>query len=237
MTNIVPLIISIIPAFALLIYFYKKDHQKPEPKGMILLAFILGVISILPVIFIELIFGEFEKSLSGWTAITFKSFVTAAGTEEGIKLLFVIFFLYNIKSFDEVTDGIIYTVTLSLGFACLENVLYSVDDLTIALYRAFTAVPAHAIFSGIMGFYVGLAKVKPEQKGSLLLKAFLIGVFLHGLYDFIVFGSTHVLKSVNNEYYGLIPLGLVLLFVIGGFWFLKKKIEEAKKLDTEYKLS
>ena len=237
MTNIVPLIISIIPAIALLIYFYRKDTQKPEPKGMILIAFILGIISIVPAVFIELLLGEYEKSLSPWTAITFKSFVVAAGAEEGIKLLFVILFLYNRKAFDEVTDGIIYTVTLSLGFACLENVLYSIDNLTIAFYRAFTAVPAHAIFSGIMGFYVGLSKIKPEQKGFLFLKAFLIGVFLHGLYDLIVFGSTHILKSVSNELYGIIPIVLIGVFVIVGFRFLKKKIKEAKMLDTEHKLS
>ena len=56
------------------------------------------------------------------------------------------------KDFNEPIDGIVYGVCVSLGFATLENIYYvyvlpdyfETTSLSLAILRAFSAVPAHA---------------------------------------------------------------------------------------------
>jgi RsiW-degrading membrane proteinase PrsW (M82 family) len=56
------------------------------------------------------------------------------------------------------------------------------------LLRAFTAFPAHLVFAIAMGYYVGKAKFAPHgERLHWLLRALLVSLLLHGLYDFLVF--------------------------------------------------
>ena len=76
---------------------------------------------------------------------------------------------------------------VSMGFAAFENILYvSQDGLEVALLRAFTAIPAHATFGIIMGYFMGKAKFSNNK-----IKWNLIGlcsaILLHGTYDFFLF--------------------------------------------------
>jgi len=53
----------------------------------------------------------------------------------------------------------VYAVYDSLGFAAAENLLDVYDNgIAVGLLRAVTAVPAHALFGVIMGYYLSLAK-------------------------------------------------------------------------------
>ena len=71
------------------------------------------------------------------------------------------FLVYKMKDFNEPTDGIVYGVCASLGFATLENIyyVYALSDyfettsLSLAIARAFSAVPAHAAFGALMGYF------------------------------------------------------------------------------------
>jgi RsiW-degrading membrane proteinase PrsW (M82 family) len=48
---------------------------------------------------------------------------------------------------------------VSMGFAAFENILYVFQGgFKVALLRAFTAIPAHATFGVIMGYYMGKSK-------------------------------------------------------------------------------
>ena len=66
------------------------------------------------------------------------------------------------KEFDEPTDGMVYGVIASLGFATLENIYYvyvlkdyfETTSMTLAIVRSFSAIPAHALFGAFMGYYL-----------------------------------------------------------------------------------
>jgi RsiW-degrading membrane proteinase PrsW (M82 family) len=82
-------------------------------------------------------------------------------------------------------------VAIALGFATLENFLFlSSRGLAIAWERAIFAVPAHALFGGCMGFYVGHAKFAPADGTHFrrfwlaMALSFLVPVGFHGAYDF-----------------------------------------------------
>ena len=47
MNLVISLALAIIPAVIILIYFYRKDRAKPEPKGIIIRIFLPGLIPVL----------------------------------------------------------------------------------------------------------------------------------------------------------------------------------------------
>jgi len=229
---------AIAPAIFLLVYYYKQDSAKPEPKGLIFKIFMLGFASIIPAIIIELIVDSFVNVYAFLPIFYYllKSFFVAALVEESLKLFIVKKFAYNDVHFDEVMDGIVYTVVASLGFACFENVLYVMgSDWEVAILRAFTAVPLHAISAGIMGFYIGKAKFANSyiEERSLIMKGFWFAIIFHGVYDFLIF---------SMPVFGMLSGLLVIPQLIFGFIFLRKKIklaiaediQEGRTLEVDY---
>ncbi|MDC7228186.1 MAG: PrsW family glutamic-type intramembrane protease [Spirochaetales bacterium] len=209
------ILLAILPALALILYFYRRDSQKKEPVVLIWKIFVIGFFSVFPAVLIELVLDEFAGSSNSLQNIFVRAFVVAALVEEGIKLAVVRFFVFNRNDFDEITDGIIYTITASMGFACFENILYSTGGLSTVLLRAFTAVPLHAIASGIMGYYIGYSKFSDT---NAIAKGLLIAVVIHGLYDFVLFTGT--------------ALGFLVIPLLIICWFiLRKLMKKALLLD------
>ncbi|MBU0757664.1 MAG: PrsW family intramembrane metalloprotease [Nanoarchaeota archaeon] len=222
-----PFLLAIAPALYLVYYFYQKDRKKPEPKGLIIKIFLLGILSTIPVIIIEMFLGSFENLFKDpLIGILFRSFMIAGLTEESFKFLVVKKFAYNKVEFDEIMDGIIYVIVASLGFACLENILYVYNGgFVVGFFRAFTAVPMHAVTSGLMGFYIGKAKfAKKKNEKYYFFMGLLLAVLVHGLYDFLVFYG-----SLNNIW--LLFLNLPLL--IGTYLVLMRMIKKAINLDAK----
>lgn len=62
-------------------------------------------------------------SRNGLPAPMIKSFLVAGIVEEGLQLSIVIRFAFSREWFDEVMDGILFTVVAGMGFACLKNML------------------------------------------------------------------------------------------------------------------
>ena len=76
---------------------------------------------------------------------------------------------------------------VSMGFATLENVLYVFQHgVSTGILRAFTAVPAHATFAILMGYFMGKAKFSKNRIVSNLT-GLLFATLFHGAYDFFLF--------------------------------------------------
>ena len=156
----IPFLFAIIPSIFLVRYFYLQDINKPEPIRLIVKVFFMGILCTIPVIILETIISIIIKPLAYDEAIFsfLQAFVVAGLCEESMKLAVVLFFIYNDKHFDEIMDGIVYTIVASLGFACLENIMYvSKGGLSVALIRCLTAVPLHAFCGVLMGFLITLS--------------------------------------------------------------------------------
>jgi RsiW-degrading membrane proteinase PrsW (M82 family) len=153
--------------------------------------------------------------------IFFKAFIVAGLVEEFLKLTVVRLTVYRTNAFDEVMDGIVYAVAAGLGFACMENVLYVLGrPLSVALIRAFTAVPLHALASGLMGYAVGRAKfaASAAQERSWMRRGLAVAVLVHGLYNWLLFVT---------PLYGPLPnLGLIPLLLVG-FLVLRARVRSA----------
>lgn len=184
------LILSIAPALLIIFYIYYSDKYDKEPKHLLFICFLFGAIgSILFASVSHLLFSqtlpELEKEVV-WIQFC-KAFIIVALVEEFSKYVFVRYFAQTREAFDEPFDGIVYAVMVSMGFAVTENLAYAFQGgLEIAIFRAFTAVPAHATFGIIMGYYMGKAKFSRKRVTYNLMGLGLATVF-HGIYDFFLF--------------------------------------------------
>lgn len=179
------LITALLPIVVLLIFIYHKDKYNKEPIGKLLLTFFVGCMSVVPAGLMEQMLSAYQPEHPILGAI-YDGYVVAGLSEELWKLLLLMLVIWRSRHFDEYFDGIVYATYLSLGFACVENVMYvfgSTDPMGTAFMRGLLAVPAHFLFAVTMGYYLSIAKFDPEKRPSHLLKAFLFPALLHGTYD------------------------------------------------------
>ncbi len=155
--------LSALPAGGLLFYFYRRDKARPEPLGLVGKSVLFGFLAVAPAAGIEILLGSVLPPLRGLPGALVEAFLVAGLVEESVKLFFVKRYLFRRPEFDERADGIVYAICVSLGFAFVEDFLYGYADLGVLLLRAFTAVPLHAVASGVMGYYVGIEKIEGRR--------------------------------------------------------------------------
>jgi len=192
MNSLVLLALALAPGAAIGLYIYFKDKYEREPIGLVVLSFFMGVVSTIITLLISWpvnwIIPIEEKSISEQAV---HAFLLVALIEEFSKFIFVRWVLYPNKNFNEPFDGIVYAVSVSLGFAGLENILYvmnSENGIATGIMRMFTAVPAHATFAVLMGYFMGIAKCE-KGKAHYVWYGLGAATLFHGAYDYFWFIS------------------------------------------------
>ncbi len=220
------LLLAIAPVFSIILYIYFQDKYDKEPKRLLAISFVLGgVVSILIVFVLYLFTGRFiplTDEFSIWQQFI-QAFVVVALAEEFSKYVIVNYYAQPQKAFNEPYDGIMYAVMVSMGFACTENILYVINGgYQVALLRALTAVPAHAVFGIIMGFYMGKSKFS-NRSVLFNLTGLFLAVLFHGAYDFFLF-----INFIPG-----ISIGAFISLIIG--IFLSKKAIKAHQDNSHFR--
>lgn len=214
--------LSIVPAFVLTGAFWTSDPTRREPLFLLAATFLLS-----------LLFASFAATLNTVlepffglipvVGVPLFFFLVVGPVEEFVKWLGIRVYAFRASEFDTVVDGVVYGAVAGLGFAAIENLIYIVllsstvtpveilverqYAISAAITRAFVG-PGHVIFSAWAGFYLGLAKFNPANRGPIVLKGLLIAAFIHATYNTLV---------------TLLPLSILsfvaLLVVYHGFWF------------------
>jgi len=182
------LLLALAPVVIIMFYVYFRDKYEKEPVRLILKGILLGAVIIFPVGIIENYLLGYGKAFETIPKAAWDGFIVAGAIEEAFKYLMVFILVWRNSNFNEKFDGIVYAVSVSLGFAAIENLFYvfSENSMQVGLLRAFTAVPGHSIFGIVMGFYLGMARFSTKGSGKWLLRAFLVPWLLHGIYDFMI---------------------------------------------------
>ncbi len=158
--------IGFFPGILWLIYFLSRDRINPEPPGLIMFTFVLGMIAFWISTLMEqagfwliAIANISSSSPSLWNLISI-NFVIVGPVEELCKWLPVLLFAYFRREFDEPLDGIIYCLASALGFAAVENIKY-LENLgaQIIIIRGALTNLGHAFFAGISGYGLGRAQI------------------------------------------------------------------------------
>lgn len=180
---------GIIPSLFWLWFWLKEDKEHPEPRGLLAVCFILGMISVILVLpiqkFIQANIGSSALQIIGWASV-----------EEIIKYLAVIAILYKTRFINEPIDWPIFLITSALGFAALENMMFlikplSLDQATVGLLtgqlRFLGSTLLHTVSSGILGISLGLSFYMLKNTKKLYLFAGLIlATALHSAFNFFI---------------------------------------------------
>lgn len=181
--------IAMAPGAAITLYVYLKDKHEREPLLLLAVSFIYGIFSTLVTLSLsaslELLIVIHKGDI---VSEFYDAFFKVALIEEFSKFIFVRFILYRNKNFNEPFDGIVYAVMVSMGFASLENIIYVYQyGFETGILRMFTAVPAHATFGVMMGYFLGKGKFIRQREMYFSFIALGAATFFHGAYDYFWF--------------------------------------------------
>jgi RsiW-degrading membrane proteinase PrsW (M82 family) len=210
MNNLHLALLGAVPALIAMVYVDRLDAKRPEPRRTLRRVAIAGALGAFPVLIVGGLLewiGSPSLALasnpSSYAAAFYTAFVVAAIPEEASKLVSMLLFAWRRPEFDERMDGIVYGARAGLGFALLENVAYLLivpasfgEYLTIFAGRALLAVPGHATWGGIIGYFA--AKRRFDDAGPGLLGGYLLAVVLHGSYDAVLMASPIALTQDHH---------------------------------------
>lgn len=232
---ILPLLnLALAPGLFLLVIFYFMDRER-EPISLIFAAFFAGVGASIPVAIMEIsaqsFFNPFIQKISP-TLLRMSYIVLVVGpVEELLKFGAVMAVVFISRDFNEWYDGIVYAMVTALGFATLENIIYVVSEgAVVGFVRFFLSVPAHALFGGIMGFFLSGAKFS-RKPFPWFLGALLIPISFHSLFNVMLISGRIYISLL------VIPLSItmwiLLVLAIRKGWRLKtaprKRIVSSKQ--------
>lgn len=209
------ILLSLTPIVALIWYFDHLDKIQKESRRLLWRIFAWGVLITVGAAIAEYALEANILHLIPGTYFKYfvLMFVFVAGVEEGLKYWVVKKQAYDHPAFNEYFDGIVYAVMASLGFAALENIFYVAEGgFYIGILRAITAVPAHAMFGAIMGYYISLARHSqdPKLEKKFLFKGLLTAILLHGTYNFLLLMASIGAPPMNLAVILVIPLLLAM---------------------------
>lgn len=177
-------LLAIVPACMWGYIFYKKQVGK---KSMHLITFIAGAVFVAPLLVYKYLWQffpwlnafaytqNFKDDPIGFTNITtipfevLLTFLIVGVIEEVAKFMAVRVSVHG--KLASIDDAIEASITAALGFAFIENIIYFYNIMTVRgpenliypfIFRSLFSSFAHVMFSGILGYYYGLAHFSKE---------------------------------------------------------------------------
>lgn len=187
------LVLALIPLAIVFVGVYIIDRWEPEPKVFIAFSVAWGAIA---AVGITLLVDLGITVLIGMRPDVLSVVIQAPIVEElakglGILLIFVI----GKRAFDGPVDGIVYGALIGAGFAFTENIQYfaislieggGVDLTATFVMRGLVSPFAHAMFTALTGFAMGLAARRHASTGKVVVAGalgLLGAIFLHAFWN------------------------------------------------------
>ena len=239
LTLILVFVFAWLPSFFWLWVYRLQDRKQPEPRSLIRKLFLVGISITIPAIFLEAILIPASlyqiKSLFALLIIV----IITATIEELLKFYVTKKIVWKLAAFDQIIDGVIYSIAVALGFALVENffyflpLVYSTQTfskftlvlpyqqisgnfwlifLLIFLSRFIFTTLMHTLASGTMGLYLGKARFNSEKSSLLIKKGLIWAIAFHSLFNFFALLNQLVFTFL-----------IVIVFAFYFFPYLKKR--------------
>jgi len=233
-------ILALIPLAIVLIGVNWVDRWEPEPRGILVFAFLWGAgASVLA----ALIVGVVIEIVAGGSDLeVFGAVVQAPVVEEfakGFGILLILWFAR--KHFDGPIDGLVYGAWVAGGFAFTENILYFGSALLesgatgvaqLFFIRGLMSPFAHVMFTAFTGVALGLAARRTGAAGAI--GYFLIGLIpaigLHALWN----GALFVVGEHFFVYYALVQFPLFVGAVLLVLYLRRQEAKLTRDRLAEY---
>ncbi|OHB25734.1 MAG: hypothetical protein A2542_02040 [Parcubacteria group bacterium RIFOXYD2_FULL_52_8] len=215
---------GLVPALFWLFFWLKEDKIHPEPKGVIALAFVAGMGSVLLALPLELMFAHYVPE--GVLRI-----LLWAASEELVKYWAASYsaFHHN-RNFDEPVDAMIYLISSALGFAAAENAFFIFGALqgfpiTVTIIsggmRFIGATLLHVLASATIGACMAFSFYRNSfVKEWHLVLGVVLAILLHTLFNFLILMlEAQGLQAYTLGVFVLVWIGILVLL----FYFEKVK--------------
>lgn len=210
---------GVLPALFWL-WFWLKEDPHPEPRRVLIATFFSGMLVVGGALVIEYFTSLY---VSGAIMLLIWAF-----TEETLKYFAVWKTDLTKPWFDEPIDAIIYLITAALGFASLENILFSIKSFAetglvsgfiAGNLRFIGATLLHTACSALVGASIAFCffhreKIKYNVTGGIIL-----ATILHFAFNYFIIngGGENILKI-------FLPLWLGIIIII----FICEKVKRIK---------
>lgn len=179
--------LALAPAALWLVIFYLQDRHEPEPKADVARIFVIGL-ALAGALGLPLVQAVFR--LPDWQYRDAAAMVLGAVFIGGAVSAFVIYatlryFIFDSPHFNERTDGVLYGAAAGLGYATALNgqlmgvgggIAPGASEATMT-----TIALAHAVCGGVLGYFLGRARLDREPAwwlpAGLMLTAVLSAAF------------------------------------------------------------
>lgn len=210
------------------LWFWLHEDRHPEPKRLVALAFVAGVIAIPIALLFEWIIKDFLQSSFGPAAqFSLTMIVAAAAVEEISKWAVVRTLIFKKKEYDEPVDPMIYLISGALGFAAGENILYLLTEFQKSFREGFMtgnlrfigSTLLHAIASGLAGYMIARAFTSsPLKKRLAAAGGLFLASVLHALFNISI-----IISRGEQIEFPLVLLGGTGLFLLWAFERIKRQ--------------
>ncbi|WP_309711305.1 PrsW family intramembrane metalloprotease [Pseudolysinimonas sp.] len=197
-------VLALIPLAIVLLGVRWIDRWEPEPRLLLLIAFLWGATVSVVFALVADIGTSYLYAAGGADVnmtVFLQSTVQAPIVEEvgkgfGILLIYLVARRY----FDGPVDGIVFAALVGGGFAFTENIQYFAIQIAesgrldvavgeIFFIRGILSPFAHVMFTAFTGFFIGLAARKGTALGGILM--FVVGlipaILLHAFWNGVLF--------------------------------------------------
>ena len=187
---------GLLPSLIWLYFLLKEDSRCPEPRRLIALAFVAGMAAVPIALFLE----QFARSN---VAGNVNVFIAWATIEEVLKYAMAAIFILWRPDVDEAPDYVIYMLTVALGFAAAENMLFLLAPLSAGQFatgvftgdlRFLGSTLLHVVASAAVGFALAFSASLAKSWRTLASAGGLIlAIALHTAFNLLIIdqsGST-----------------------------------------------
>jgi RsiW-degrading membrane proteinase PrsW (M82 family) len=205
---------GIVPALVWLVFWLQEDFLNPEPRGLILKTFVLGMLSVVLVL-------PFQKAVDVLIPnMTVLAILLWAILEEGFK--FGAAYIGGLRSVEdnEPIDSLIYMITAALGFVALENALFIfgplidediVRSIITGNLRFIGASLLHVVSSGIIGVALAFSYYQSKKRHMIFASVGVtLAVMTHTGFNLAIIHGSNPGAILA---FGLVWIGVVLLLL------------------------
>ncbi|MFA6278509.1 MAG: PrsW family glutamic-type intramembrane protease [Candidatus Paceibacterota bacterium] len=210
---------GLLPSFIWLYFLLKEDASHPEPRSLIALTFIAGMIAVPLALPLE----QYAKDhLVGDISI----FTAWALIEEMLKYIMVAGLILWRNAVDEAPDYVIYMITVALGFAAAENMLFLITPLmdggiASSLFtgnvRFLGSSLLHVVASATIGFSLAFSvRSRPSVRMTAAWLGLILAIVLHTAFNTLI-----ISQGTSTTFYAFFLVWTVAVVFFAAFEVLK----------------
>ena len=246
-TTLMMTVLALIPLAIVLTAVLWVDRWEPEPRMMLLIAFLWGAgASTVPSMFMNEPFGmALYNVFSSMGLVNFgpeggppvfgAPFIEEFWKGAGLLLLFLV----RRRHFNSAVDGVVYAFVIAAGFAFTENILYFLQSpsvLATLTLRGLLSPFGHLLYTAAMGLALGWSRHKKFGWVWALPIGYVVAVFAHMMWNLgatVGMSQSSPLAGLALQFVLLNWIPTLLLFILIA-WLHRQEIKVIRARLSEY---